>query len=96
MVTASLALEGIAVFADGFCVVGGQSGANSLAAEFYPTGIRATGSGWAMGIGRAGSIVGGVLLSSQLGMRRVFWVAALPPLIAASAGFAVSPRRPSL
>jgi AAHS family 4-hydroxybenzoate transporter-like MFS transporter len=81
-------------------VVGGQSGANVLAAEFYPTGIRATGSGWAMGIGRAGSIVGpivgGVLLSSQLGMRRVFWVAALPPLIAASAGFVVSPRRPSL
>ena len=69
-----------------------------MAAESYATGVRATGSGWAMGIGRAGSIVGpvmgGILLSSQLEMRRVFWVAALPPLIAAIVGFAVSPRRP--
>lgn len=95
-VTSSVALEAIAVFIAGFCVVGAQTGANSLAAQCYPTAIRATGSGWAMGVGRLGSIVGpmlgGLLLSSNLETRRVFWVAAVPPLIAALATFAVNPR----
>jgi len=92
----SVALGTIVVFAAGFCVVGAQTGANSLTAESYPTGIRSTGTGWALGIGRIGSIVGplvgGLLLSSELEIKRVFWVAAVPPLIAAAASFAVTPR----
>ena len=47
-----------AIFAAGFCIVGGQIAANALAAAFYPTSVRATGVGWALGIGRVGSIVG--------------------------------------
>jgi len=94
--SASVALGTIVVFAAGFCVIGAQTGANSLAAESYPTGVRATGAGWALGIGRIGSIVGplvgGLLLSSELEVKRVFWVAALPPLIAAVASFVVTPR----
>src|SRR4030088_2716093 len=41
----------MAIFAAGFCIVGGQIAANALAATFYPTSIRATGVGWALGIG---------------------------------------------
>src|SRR5882724_4203472 len=48
----------MAIFAAGFCIVGGQIAANALAAGFYPTSVRATGIGWALGIGRVGSIVG--------------------------------------
>src|SRR6202051_818218 len=47
-----------AIFTAGFCMVGGQIAANALAATFYPTSIRATGVGWALGIGRVGSVVG--------------------------------------
>jgi AAHS family 4-hydroxybenzoate transporter-like MFS transporter len=94
LASVSVALETTAVFLAGFCVIGAQTGANSLAAESYPTGIRSTGSGWALGIGRIGSIVGpvlgGVLLSSHMEMTRVFWAAAVPPLVAAMAAFMVS------
>ncbi len=59
----------MAIFVAGFCVVGGQIAANALAAAFYPTSVRATGVGWALGIGRVGSIVGplvgGVLLTEM-------------------------------
>ena len=46
------------VFAAGFCVIGGQIGANATTAAFYPTQIRSTGVGWALGMGRLGSIFG--------------------------------------
>jgi MFS transporter, AAHS family, 4-hydroxybenzoate transporter len=86
---ASLALLIVTVFASGFSVIGGQTGANALAAEFYPTAIRSTGVGWALGIGRVGSIIGpilgGVLLARVTDVRRVFWAAAVPPLVAMAA-----------
>jgi AAHS family 4-hydroxybenzoate transporter-like MFS transporter len=89
----------VAVFAAGFCVVGGQTGANSLAAESYPTAVRSTGVGWALGVGRIGSIVGplvgGMLLSSQVSVRQVFWAAAIPPVIAAAAALGVSAAKRS-
>src|SRR5206468_11964361 len=46
------------IFVLGICVQGAQAGLNALAAMFYPTAIRATGIGWALGVGRVGSIVG--------------------------------------
>jgi len=85
----SLALTSMAIFAAGFCVVGGQIASNALTAAYYPTTIRSTGVGWALGIGRIGSIigplVGGVMLSNQLPLRTVFLVAAVPALCAAFA-----------
>ena len=81
----------IAIFVAGFCIVGGQIAANALAAGFYPTSVRATGVGWALGIGRVGSIVGplvgGVLLSLKWNAGEVFLVAALAALCAAIAAF---------
>ena len=89
----SIPLLAIAVFASGAAVVGGQNASNALAAELYPTAIRATGIGWALGVGRIGSILGpilgGVLLSYGGGARRAFWSAAIPALIATAAAFAI-------
>ena len=83
----------IAIFAAGFCIVGGQIAANALAAGFYPTSVRATGVGWALGVGRVGSIVGplvgGVLLSLKWSAGEVFVVAALAALCAALAAFSL-------
>jgi AAHS family 4-hydroxybenzoate transporter-like MFS transporter len=47
-----------ASFVAGFCVLGVQSGINVCGALIYPTSLRALGSGWQLGIGRFGSIVG--------------------------------------
>ncbi|HJT87615.1 MAG TPA: MFS transporter [Bryobacteraceae bacterium] len=94
MAATSVALETLAVFAAGFCVIGAQTGANSLAAESYSTAVRSTGVGWALGIGRIGSIagpvLGGILLSSQLQVRQVFWAAAVPSVLAAAAAVGVN------
>ncbi len=54
------------VLLGGICIVGGQPAINVLTASVYPTRIRATGIGWGLGIGRAGSIVGPVA-AGQLG-----------------------------
>ena len=51
-------------------------------------------SGWALGIGRVGSIlgpfVGGWLLASSVDFRHVFWAAAVPPLLACCAALAAA------
>jgi len=75
------------VFFAGFCIVGGQIAAIALASTLYPTAIRATGVGWAFGIGRVGSIVGptvaGLLVSLGWTAKPVFFLAAVPAAIAA-------------
>jgi AAHS family 4-hydroxybenzoate transporter-like MFS transporter len=90
----SAVLAAAAIFAAGFCIVGGQIAANALAAAFYPTAVRATGVGWALGIGRAGSIVGplvgGVLLTMKWSTGAVFMAAAAAALCAAVAAFSLS------
>jgi AAHS family 4-hydroxybenzoate transporter-like MFS transporter len=84
----------MAIFAAGFCIVGGQIAANALAATFYPTAVRATGVGWALGIGRVGSIigplVGGALLTMKWSAGSVFVAAAFAALCAAVAAFCLS------
>lgn len=73
----------------GITVQGAQAGLNALAASFYPTSVRATGVGWALGVGRVGSIVGpsvgGVLLSLQWTPDRIFMAGVGPALVAALA-----------
>lgn len=74
-----------AVAVGGFCVVGGQPAVNALAATVYPTASRATGVGWSLGIGRAGSIVGpvfaGQLIAWHWTTRDLFLAAAVPALL---------------
>jgi AAHS family 4-hydroxybenzoate transporter-like MFS transporter len=77
------------VFAAGFFVIGSQFCMNALAASAYPTSVRATGIGWALGIGRVGSvigpIIGGMLLSLGWTPNALFLAAALPAGVAAIA-----------
>jgi AAHS family 4-hydroxybenzoate transporter-like MFS transporter len=87
--TASLPLIMSVTFALGFTVQGAQGGLNALVASFYPTAIRSTGIGWALGIGRIGSIVGpvlgGVMLSAGWHPRQIFLAGVIPALCAAVA-----------
>jgi AAHS family 4-hydroxybenzoate transporter-like MFS transporter len=85
---ASLPILVPAVFIAGVAVIGGQIGCNAYAAHLYPTYIRSTGIGWALGIGRFGSIlgvtVGGVMLAGQWGIPSLFQASAVPQLCSAA------------
>ena len=87
----SIAAIMVCTFFAGAGIIGGQTGANALAASFYPTYIRSTGVGWALGIGRIGSIAGpifgGIMLSLHLPLTTVFVAAAVPSLIGGAALF---------
>jgi AAHS family 4-hydroxybenzoate transporter-like MFS transporter len=84
---ASLPILVPAVFVAGVAVIGGQIGCNAYAARVYPTYIRATGIGWALGIGRLGSIlgvtVGGLMLAAQWTIPSLFQASAVPQLCSA-------------
>lgn len=73
----------------GWCVQSAQSGLNVLAAEFYPTSIHSTGIGWALGVGRVGSIVGpvlgGIMLTLQWNVHEIFLAGTLPALLSVGA-----------
>jgi AAHS family 4-hydroxybenzoate transporter-like MFS transporter len=63
-----------AVFIAGLFVLGGQFGLNALAGTCYPTFIRSTGAGWALGIGRIGSILGPVMGGVLIGLGLPTWI----------------------
>ena len=77
----------VSVIIAGFCIVGGQPAVNTLAGTFYPTSLRSTGIGWALGIGRIGSVlgpvVGGQLIAMQWANTSLFVAAAVPAFISA-------------
>jgi MFS transporter, AAHS family, 4-hydroxybenzoate transporter len=58
----------VAAFIAGFCVLGIQTGINVAGALIYPTSLRANGSGWELGVGRIGSIVGPMLGALFVGL----------------------------
>ena len=91
---ASVGLIILTVFAAGFCIVGAQMGANAMAASYYPTAIRSTGVGWALGIGRIGSIIGpwlgGLILSFEWKISSLFMTASIPALLAALAALTMA------
>ncbi|HYL31707.1 MAG TPA: MFS transporter [Stellaceae bacterium] len=78
-------------FGAGFCIIGGQNSANALAAIFYPTAMRATGVGWALGIGRIGGILGpliaSALLAAHMSYGLLFLLGAISPLVSTIAVF---------
>lgn len=81
------------VLASGVCILGAQPGVNALAASLYPTEARATGVGWCLGIGRAGSILGPFVaawfIRLHVSNAQLFMAAAAPALVAAFATFAL-------
>jgi AAHS family 4-hydroxybenzoate transporter-like MFS transporter len=89
-----------ATFFAGFGVVGAQIGMNALAAGLYPTAIRSTGVGWALGVGRIGSIIGplagGVLLGLGWNAQSIVLIAAVPALLAGIAVVALRGREPTI
>jgi MFS transporter, AAHS family, 4-hydroxybenzoate transporter len=89
---ASIAALIVTVTASGFCVTGGQTASNAVAAGYYPTAIRSTGVGWCLGIGRVGSIIGPVLGGALLiwaanQVSQVFWITGVPALTAMVCAF---------
>jgi AAHS family 4-hydroxybenzoate transporter-like MFS transporter len=89
---ASIAALIVTVTASGFCVTGGQTASNAVAAGYYPTAIRSTGVGWCLGIGRIGSIIGPVLGGALLiwaanQVSQVFWITGVPALTAMVCAF---------
>jgi MFS transporter, AAHS family, 4-hydroxybenzoate transporter len=79
----------VVIFLAGMTIIGSQTGVNGACGKLYPARMRASGIGWALGIGRLGAIVapvlGGYLLAVGLRPTRIFLVACLFALIAAAA-----------
>jgi AAHS family 4-hydroxybenzoate transporter-like MFS transporter len=83
-----------ATFCAGFFTFGAQNSANAIAATRYPTAMRSSGIGWALGIGRTGQIIGpligGLLLSLKWQTSEILYVVAMPSVIAATAALFLS------
>ncbi len=73
----------------GLAVHGAQAGLNAVAAETYPITVRSTGVGWALAIGRIGSIaaplLGGAMLARNWTLQEIFFASSLPAILAAAA-----------
>ncbi len=82
------ALLFVVVFIAGFGILGGQAGNNALAATYYPTDLRSTGVGAALGIGRIGSILGpsaAEFMRPRYTTHQLFIAFAVPALLSALA-----------
>ena len=94
----SIVLTTIVAFGAGFGVIGGQAAMNAIASTTYPTAARSTGVGWALGVGRTGSIVGpligGALMTAHMPTRDIFLLSAIPAAIAALAILGLAFKRP--
>jgi AAHS family 4-hydroxybenzoate transporter-like MFS transporter len=75
------------VFAVGLLIIGAQGGIPALCVHLYPSSVYATAVGLSVASGRLGSIVGpligGYLVSVNLGWQRLFALAAIPAFSAA-------------
>jgi AAHS family 4-hydroxybenzoate transporter-like MFS transporter len=81
----------IATFFAGFCVLGIQTGINVTGALIYPTSLRANGSGWQLGVGRIGSIIGPLVGALFIGLppEKLYMWSALPFALGAVVCFAI-------
>jgi AAHS family 4-hydroxybenzoate transporter-like MFS transporter len=80
-----------ACFVAGFCVLGIQSGINVAGALVYPTSLRANGSGWELGVGRLGAIIGPLVgaLFVSMPVQQLYMWSALPFALGAIVCFAI-------
>lgn len=83
-------------FLIGVTLQGGVNCNYPLAASIYPAKARATGIGWAMGIGRIGALIGpmigGVALGAGLPLVAVFGIFCVPMLLTGAAALAIRTR----
>lgn len=72
----------VIIFFVGLLQQGGFTGLYSAAAKAYPTGMRSTGIGWSIGLGRLGAVFGpalaGYLIAAGLDMSTNFYIFAIP------------------
>ena len=72
----------VVIFFMGILQQGGFTGLYAVAAKVYPTEIRSTGIGWAIGLGRFGAVLGpaaaGFLIAAGLSMSANYYVFAVP------------------
>ena len=89
--TTSTTALAIATFCAGFCVLGIQTGINVAGALVYPTSLRANGSGWELGIGRIGSIIGPLVGALFVGLpvEKLYMWSSLPFALGAVVCFAI-------
>jgi AAHS family 4-hydroxybenzoate transporter-like MFS transporter len=77
------------IFFAGLTIIGSQTGLNGACGKLYPARMRTSGLGWAIGVGRIGSVVapilGGYLLSIGLPPTQIFLSACFVALVAATA-----------
>lgn len=90
-------IETLAVaFAIGVLLQGGYNGVWPIAASSYPAALRATGIGWAIGIGRSGAILGplmgGYLMAAKLSLFYLFAAYCVPLLACALCAWLVQSR----
>jgi AAHS family 4-hydroxybenzoate transporter-like MFS transporter len=80
-----------ATFFAGALVLGIQSGINVVGALIYPTSLRANGSGWQLGIGRLGAIVGPLVGAQFAGLPvdQLYMWSALPFALGAIVTFII-------
>ncbi len=75
----------VMAFSSGCVVVGTQNALNAGAGLIYPTALRANGVGYALGVGRVGSItgplIGSLLTSLAMPLQVFFYVTAIAPLL---------------
>lgn len=86
----------VLIFLIGLALQGGFTGLYAAAAKSYPTEIRTTGVGWAIGLGRFGAVVGpalaGFMIAAGISMGMNFVAFALPLLVSAALAFALRIR----
>jgi MFS transporter, AAHS family, 4-hydroxybenzoate transporter len=78
----------VVVFLAGWGIFAGQAGNNAVAATYYPTTLRSTGVGAALGIGRIGSILGpsvAEFMRPRYSTHELFIVFAVPAALSALA-----------
>ncbi len=75
----------VVIFLIGVVLQGGFTGLYAAAATLYPTAIRSTGVGWAIGLGRFGAVFGpaaaGYLIAAGVGMAANFMIFSVPLIV---------------
>ncbi|MEX2525391.1 MAG: MFS transporter [Gammaproteobacteria bacterium] len=78
----------------GLFIQGGFGGLYSASARIYPTEVRTTGVGWAIGAGRVGAIIGpffgGVLMDLGYSITVYFIIFAIPLVVAAFTAYRIA------
>jgi MFS family permease len=80
----------------GILLLGGFTGLYAVAAKIYPTEVRATGVGWAIGLGRLGAVVGpyvgGLFIAGGISMETNFILFSIPLLVSGILAYMLAVR----